>query len=261
MAEALEDATVTTATPQKPRTLRGASRTDTTRPRRRPLSPTSRRPRLRRSAPVRQSTSRRTTRSPRTALTCTPTPSRGGTARSRRTRPSRATRRTSTTRSPRRSRPTTSLTPTAVGASSSSTGSASDALTSYPSLASSWARPASSALSRPRAPCGCLPPTATTSTSVDKKEKPRVPALDVRLLTALQVLQEIPYAPFSFLQRRSGRASLRRLLRSTIEPPAKCQHPQNRNRRGSGQTSKNGRESARGTENSCGIPAIFTGTA
>ena len=127
--------------PQKPRTLRGASRTDTARPRRRPLSPTSRRPRLRRSAPVRLSTSRRTTRSPRTALTCTPTPSRGGTARSRRTRPSRATRRTSTTRSPRRSRPTTSLTPTAVGASSSSTGSASDALTSYPSLASSWARP------------------------------------------------------------------------------------------------------------------------
>ena len=114
---------------------------------------------------MRLSTSRRTTRSPRTALTSTPTPSRGGTARSRRTRPSRATRRTSTTRSPRRSRPTTSLTPTAVGASSSSTGSASDAQTSYPSLASSWARPASSALSRPRAPCGCLPPTATTWTS------------------------------------------------------------------------------------------------
>ena len=44
-------------------------------------------------------------------------------------------------------------------------GSASDALTSYPSLASSWARPASSALSRPRAPCGCLPPTAVTWTS------------------------------------------------------------------------------------------------
>jgi len=36
------------------------------------------------------------------------------------------------------------------------------ALTSYPSLASSWARPASSALSRP-APC--LPPTAMTWTS------------------------------------------------------------------------------------------------
>lgn len=63
--------------PQKPRTLRGASRTDTARPRRRPLSPTSRRPRLRRCAPVRLSTSQRTTRSPRTALTCTPTHRRG----------------------------------------------------------------------------------------------------------------------------------------------------------------------------------------